>query len=82
MGIFDFMKDAGEKIFKPGEDRKEKADREAPASGLGIDVSGVKVEVEGSKAHPQRARAGPGGPRKGRADRPAISSGSKASMTA
>ena len=49
MGIFDFMKDAGEKIFKPGEDRKEKA-VEKHLQGLGIDVSGVKVEVEGSKA--------------------------------
>lgn len=49
MGIFDFMKDAGEKIFKPGEDRKEKA-VEKHLQGLGIDVSGVRVEVEGSKA--------------------------------
>ena len=49
MGIFDFMKDAGEKIFKPGEDRKEKA-VEKHLQGLGVDVSGVKVEVEGSKA--------------------------------
>ena len=49
MGIFDFMKDAGEKIFKPGEDRKEKA-VEKHLQGLGVDVSGVRVEVEGSKA--------------------------------
>ena len=49
MGIFDFMKDAGEKIFKPGEDRKEKA-VEKHLQGLGIDLSGVRVEVEGSKA--------------------------------
>ena len=49
MGIFDFMKDAGEKIFKPSEDRKEKA-VEKHLQGLRIDVSGVNVEVEGSKA--------------------------------
>lgn len=49
MGIFDFMKDAGEKIFKPGEDRREKA-LEKHLQGLGIDVAGVRVEVEGSKA--------------------------------
>ena len=49
MGIFDFMNEAGEKIFKPGEDRKEKA-VEKHLQGLGIDVSGVRVEVEGSKA--------------------------------
>ena len=27
MGVFDFIKDAGEKIFKPGEAKKEAADR-------------------------------------------------------
>jgi nucleoid-associated protein YgaU len=49
MGFFDFMKDAGEKIFKPGEDRQEKA-IETHLRGLGLDVGGVKVEVEGSTA--------------------------------
>lgn len=49
MGFFDFMKDAGEKIFKPGEDRKEDAVQKH-LRALGLDVSGVKVEVEGATA--------------------------------
>lgn len=47
MGLFDFVKNAGEKIFKPGEARREDA-IEKHLDGYGI--SGVKVEVDGDKA--------------------------------
>lgn len=47
MGIFDFIKDAGEKIFKPGEARKEAVIKEHLGS-YGGDYSGVNVEVDGS----------------------------------
>jgi nucleoid-associated protein YgaU len=49
MGIFDFMKNAGEKIFKPGESMREAAVKRH-LDGYGSDYSGVKVEVDGSKA--------------------------------
>lgn len=48
MGMFDFIKDAGEKIFKPGEARKEAAIKEHLGS-YGGDYSNVHVEVDGSK---------------------------------
>jgi nucleoid-associated protein YgaU len=46
MGMFDFIKDAGEKIFKPGELRREAAIKEHLGSNGG-DYSGVHVEVDG-----------------------------------
>lgn len=49
MGIFDFMKDAGEKIFKPGEARAEKAIIDH-IQRYGLEISDLKVEVDGSKA--------------------------------
>ncbi len=47
MGIFDFVKNAGEKLFKPGESRRESA-IEQHLSGYGI--SGIEVEVDGETA--------------------------------
>src|SRR6478672_7012887 len=49
MGIFDFMKGAGEKIFKPGEARREAAIKEH-LGGHGGDYAGVDVEVDGDTA--------------------------------
>ena len=49
MGIFDFIKNAGEKIFKPGEASKEAAIKQHLGS-FGSDYSGVEVEVDGSNA--------------------------------
>lgn len=47
MGFFDFMKDAGEKIFKPGEVRHEDAIEKHLAS---YGITGVSVEVDGDVA--------------------------------
>lgn len=44
MGIFDFIKDAGEKIFSPGEARQEAAVKEHLQ---GYDIAGLEVEVDG-----------------------------------
>lgn len=49
MGIFDFVKNAGEKIFKPGEARREAAIKQHLES-YGLDLSGVRVEVDGDTA--------------------------------
>lgn len=49
MGIFDFMKNAGEKIFKPGEARKETAIK-AHLDSFGGDYASVSVEVDGDVA--------------------------------
>ena len=49
MGMFDFIKDAGEKIFKPGEAKAEDAIAKHIAS-YGLDITGLKVEVDGSTA--------------------------------
>jgi nucleoid-associated protein YgaU len=49
MGIFDFMKNAGEKIFKPGEAKKETAIK-AHLDSFGSDFGGVSVEVDGDVA--------------------------------
>ncbi len=49
MGVFDFMKSAGEKIFKPGEAKKEAAIKKHLGS-YGSDYSGIDVEVDGNKA--------------------------------
>ena len=49
MGIFDFMKNAGEKIFKPGEARKEAAIK-AHLDSFGGDFASVSVEVDGDVA--------------------------------
>lgn len=49
MGIFDFIKDAGEKIFKPGEAKKESAIKQHLGS-FGSDYSGIEVEVDGNSA--------------------------------
>ena len=49
MGIFDFMKGAGEQIFQPGDARREAA-IEKHLGGHGGDYSGVKVEVNGDTA--------------------------------
>src|SRR6476660_5672186 len=45
MGIFDFMKGAGEKIFKPGEARREAAIKEH-LGGHGGDYAGVAVDLD------------------------------------
>lgn len=47
MGFIDFMKDAGEKIFKPGEVRREDAIEKHLAS---YGISGITVEVDGDVA--------------------------------
>ena len=49
MGIFDFMKGAGEKIFKPGESRREAAIK-AHLGGYGGDYGNIDVEVDGDTA--------------------------------
>ena len=49
MGMFDFIKDAGEKIFKPGEARKEAVIKQHLGS-FGTDYSGIEVEVDGNTA--------------------------------
>ena len=49
MGVFDFIKDAGEKIFKPGEAKKESAIREH-LGNYGADYAGIDVEVDGDTA--------------------------------
>ncbi len=49
MGMFDFIKNAGEKIFKPGEAKAEDAITKHIAS-YGLDIKGLKVEVDGSTA--------------------------------
>lgn len=49
MGIFDFIKNAGEKIFKPGEARREAVIKQH-MDGYGLDFSGVEVEVDGDTA--------------------------------
>ena len=49
MGMFDFIKNAGEKIFKPGEAKKEAAIKEHLDS-FGGDYAGVSVEVDGDVA--------------------------------
>ena len=49
MGMFDFIKTAGEKIFKPGEAKKEAALKQHLGS-YGSDYSGIDVEVDGNKA--------------------------------
>ena len=46
MGMVDFMKNAGEKIFKPGEAQKE-AVIKGHLGGFGGDYAGVDVEVDG-----------------------------------
>ena len=47
MGILDFVKNAGEKLFKPGEERRETAIEQHLASN---GISGITVEVDGDKA--------------------------------
>jgi nucleoid-associated protein YgaU len=47
--MFDFMKNAGEKIFKPGEARKEAAIK-AHMDSFGGDYAGVSIEVDGEIA--------------------------------
>ena len=49
MGVFDFIKDAGEKIFKPGEARRESAIKDHMGS-YGADYANVDVEVDGNTA--------------------------------
>lgn len=49
MGMFDFIKNAGEKIFKPGEAKQEAAIKQHLGS-YGSDYSGIDVEVDGNKA--------------------------------
>jgi len=47
MGMFDFVKNAGEKLFHPGEDRRETAiEQHLAANG----ITGITVEVDGDKA--------------------------------
>lgn len=47
MNIIDFVKNAGEKIFKPGEARRESAIEKHLAT---YGISGISVEVDGDKA--------------------------------
>lgn len=47
MGIIDFVKNAGEKLFKPGEAKRETAIETHLAS---FGISGISVEVDGDKA--------------------------------
>ena len=47
MGILDFVKNAGEKLFKPGEERRETLIEQHLASN---GISGISVEVDGDKA--------------------------------
>ena len=47
MSIFDFIKDAGEKLFKPGESRHEAAIKQHLADN---GITGISVEVDGDKA--------------------------------
>ncbi|QOY63721.1 peptidoglycan-binding protein LysM [Lysobacter sp. H21R4] len=47
MNIIDFVKNAGEKIFKPGEARRESAIEKHLAK---YGISGIKVEVDGDRA--------------------------------
>jgi nucleoid-associated protein YgaU len=49
MGIFDFMKGAGEKIFQPGEAKREAAIKRHLGS-YGSDYAAVDVDVDGDKA--------------------------------
>lgn len=52
MGLFDFVKDAGESLLGQA-GRDEKADSEAVAGrirDLGLEVEGLQVQVEGDKA--------------------------------
>ena len=49
MSFFDFIKNAGEKIFKPGEAKAEEAIAKHIGS-YGLDIEGLKVEVDGSTA--------------------------------
>ena len=49
MSFFDFMKNAGEKIFKPGEAKAEEAIARHIGS-YGLDIAGLKIEVDGSTA--------------------------------
>ena len=49
MGIFDFVKNAGEKIFKPGEARREAVIKQH-MGGYGGDFANVDVEVDGDTA--------------------------------
>lgn len=49
MGVFDFIKDAGEKIFKPGEAKREAAIKSHMGS-YGGDYSNIDVEVDGNTA--------------------------------
>lgn len=49
MGIFDFMKGAGEKIFQPGDAKRETA-IEKHLGGYGGDYAAVRVEVNGDSA--------------------------------
>lgn len=49
MGMFDFIKNAGERIFKPGEARAEDAIIKHIGS-YGLEITGLKVEVDGSTA--------------------------------
>ena len=49
MGMFDFMKDAGEKIFKPGEAKREAAIKSHMGS-YGGDYAKIDVEVDGNTA--------------------------------
>lgn len=49
MGMFDFIKNAGEKIFKPGEAKAEEAIAKHIQS-YGLDIKGLKIEVDGSTA--------------------------------
>lgn len=47
MGILDFVKNAGEKLFKPGDERRETLIEQHLANN---GISGIAVEVDGDKA--------------------------------
>jgi nucleoid-associated protein YgaU len=47
MGILDFVKNAGDKLFKPGDERRETAIEQHLASN---GISGITVDVDGDRA--------------------------------
>ncbi len=49
MGMFDFIKSAGEKIFHPGDTRREAAVKKL-LDGYGADYNGIDVAVDGNTA--------------------------------
>ena len=49
MGLWNFVKDSGKKLFGGGDDEPTKEALEQEIADLGLDASGVDIEVEGDK---------------------------------